>query len=423
MKPRTVAEKILARRIGRPVRPGEVVVADVDFAMATDGSAPMAIEFFRRLGGPVKHPDRMVLIIDHYVPCPNDKVAGLLKGIENFAAQEGITLFRGGEGICHRLMPEKGFVRPGGIVVGADSHSTAYGALNALGTGIGSSDFAGALYTGQVWLKVPETIRVELSGKLRPGVFAKDLVLSIVGQIGADGATYCALEYGGDGVAGLGMEERFTICNMGVETGAKMAVMPCDTVTEAWVDANPSLTTDALKGRVEADAGASYREVVAFDLGDVVPTVAAPHRVDNVHPVKDWEEKAVDAALIGTCTNGSVEDLRIAARVLADRPVAPGVRLLIVPPSREILTRAMAEGLVGLLVERGAMLLPPGCGPCCGAQNGVPAAGEVVVSTANRNFQGRMGNVAAEIFLASPATVAASAATGRITDPRRVLDD
>ena len=422
MRAMTVAEKIIARHVGHPVAPGDIVVVDVDAAMATDGAAPMAIDFFRQIGGTVRHPERMVLIEDHYVPCPNDKVAGLLKVMKDFVAETGVRYFRGGEGICHRLMPERGYVRPGGIVVGADSHSTTYGAINALGSGIGSSDFAGALYTGQVWLRVPESLRIELRGRFARGVYAKDLALTTVGRIGADGATYCAIEYGGEGVAALDMEERFTLCNMGVETGAKAAIMPCDAATESWVRANPHLPDDALDGRVEPDAGATYRDIVEFDLATVVPSLAAPHRVDNVHPVGEWADKPIDAALIGTCTNGSVEDLRIAAEILSRHGLAEGVRLLIVPPSRDILNRAMREGLIGTLVEKGAVLVPPGCGPCCGAQNGVPADGEVVVSTANRNFKGRMGNVNSEVFLASPATVAASAAMGRITDPRRFLD-
>lgn len=422
MPPMTIVEKILSRRVGRPVRPGDVVVVDVDAAVATDGSAPMAIDFFRRLGEKVKYPDRMVLVEDHYVPCPNDRVAALLGIMKDFVAETGVRRFPGGEGICHRLMPEKGYVRPGGIVVGADSHSTTYGAVNALGTGIGSSDFAGVLYTGQVWLTVPESLKINLRGALRPGVFAKDLALTTVGQIGADGGTYRALEFAGDGVASLDMEERFTICNMGVETGATAAVMPCDPVTEAWIRVNPHLPADAAGGRAEPDHDARYAGTTDFNLADIVPSLAAPHRVDNVHSVADWQNTKIDVALIGTCTNGGVDDLRIAVRILADRTIAKGVRLLIVPASRQILAQATAEGLIDVLVAKGALLVPSGCGPCCGTQNGVPADGEVVVSTANRNFRGRMGNVNSEVFLASPATVAASAATGKVTDPRRFLD-
>lgn len=423
MTPQTIAEKILSRRAGRPVSAGDSVVVDVDRAMATDGSAPMAIDFFGRLGGSVKYPERIVLVEDHYVPCPNDKVAALLGIMERFAAAHGVRIYKGGEGICHRLMPEQGHVRPGAVVVGADSHSTTYGALNAFGTGIGSSDFAGALYTGQVWLQVPASIRIVLEGMLSPGVFAKDLALTIVGRIGADGGTYRALEFSGSGIASLGMEERFTVCNMGVETGAKVALMPYDAVTEAWIRANPHLGDDALSGATRADDGADYFSTLEIDLGQIVPSVAAPHRVDNVHPVADWTQQAITTAVIGTCTNGSVEDMRIAARVLAKHSVAEGVRLLVVPPSRQILKQALDEGLISLFVERGAVIVAPGCGPCCGALNGVPGDGEVAISTANRNFKGRMGNVRAEIFLASPATVAASAVSGRITDPRRFLND
>ena len=395
----TIVEKIISHHVGYTVVPGNIVAVEIDSAMATDGSAPMAIEFFRQLKGQVKFPERMVLIEDHYVPCPNDKVAALLKIMKDFARETGVVHLKSGEGICHRLMPERGYVRPGSIAVGADSHSTTYGAINALGTGIGSSDFAGALYTGKVWMQVPETIEVELSGCFRPGVFAKDLALSMVGSIGADGATYCALEFTGNGIASLSMEERLTICNMGVETGAKAAIMPCDRVTENWVGANPYLTNSALDDRVEADGGAIYRDNLKFNLDSLEPVLAVPHRVDNINQVTDLVGKNIDSALIGTCTNGSIDDIRIATDIISKHGIAENVQLLIVPPSRSILEQAIKEGLIAALVERGALLLPPGCGPCCGAQNGVPAAGEVVISTANRNFRGRMGNVeAADLF-------------------------
>lgn len=423
MKPQTIAEKILSRRVGSAVEAGEFVLVDVDSAMATDGSAPMAIDLFSRLGGPVKFPDRIILVQDHYVPCPNDKVAGLLGIMEDFAGNHGVTLYKGGEGICHRLMPEKGHVRPGSVVVGADSHSTTYGALNAFGTGIGSSDFACALYTGKIWFQVPATIKVNLVGKLPSGVFAKDLALSIVGRIGADGGTYRALEFSGSGVDSLSMEDRFTICNMGVETGGKVAIMPCDEVTRAWVRSNPYLDGDALVDATEADDGADYLSALEIDLGQIVPSLATPHRVDQVSPVSDWAHQAITSAVIGTCTNGSIDDMRIVAKILANNPLADNVRLLVVPPSRQILKQALDEGLISLFVERGAVIVAPGCGPCCGALNGVPGEGEVVISTANRNYKGRMGNVKAEIFLASPATVAASAVTGCITDPRGYLND
>ncbi|WP_337997679.1 aconitase/3-isopropylmalate dehydratase large subunit family protein [Oleispirillum naphthae] len=418
----TIAEKILSRRAGRAVAPGDVVVIDADYAMANDGSGPMSIRLFDRLEMPVRHPERIVLVVDHYVPCPNDKVAGLLKEMADFAARHGIKLFRAGDGICHRLMPEQGYVRPGAVVVGADSHSTTYGALNAFAAGIGSSDFAGVLATGRLWLQAPASIRIELAGALGAGVYAKDLALHVVGEIGADGGTYRVLEYGGAGVASIDMEGRFTLCNMGVETGAKAAVMPCDAVTERWIRDNPHLEDAAAAGGVAADADAAYAGRLAVDLSRLEPMLAAPHRVDNVHPVADWQETAISSAVIGTCTNGSLEDMRIAAAILAPRGIASGVQLLVVPPSRQILAQAIAEGLISVFVEKGAVIVPPGCGPCCGALNGVPADGGVAVSTANRNFKGRMGNVNSEVFLASPATVAASAATGHITDPRRLSD-
>jgi len=419
----TMVEKIIARHSGKEmVSAGDILVVSVDHAMATDGSAPMAIDMFAQLDPErVRHPDKIIFVEDHYVPCPNEKVASLHKKMNDFARLHGCRLFKPGEGICHRLLPEQGFVKPGSLVVGADSHTTTYGAVNAFATGIGSSDFAGVMFTGKLWVKVPPSIKISLKGKLGRGVFPKDLALSIVGNLSADGGTYCALEFSGEGISCLTMEGRFTICNMGIETGAKAAIMPCDEVTSKWVSENIYLDEKDVLSAVEPDPGCNYSKVLSFDLSELEPLLAAPHRVDNVAPVSEFQGRAVNMALLGTCTNGSLEDMRIAAGMLKERDIAEDIAFLVVPPSKKILLEAMSEGLIQTFVEKGATIVPPGCGPCCGALNGVPGDGDVAISTANRNFKGRMGNVNSEVFLASPATVIASAITGKITDPRRFL--
>ncbi len=419
----TMVEKIIAQHSNRKeVQTGDILVVPVDYAMATDGSAPMAIDMFAQLDADrVRHPGKIIFVEDHYVPCPNDKVAALHQKINNFAHLHGCKLFKTGEGICHRLLPEQGFVKPGSVVVGADSHTTTYGAINAFATGIGSSDFAGIMLTGKLWLKIPPSIQIRLNGELRTGVFPKDVALSMVGKLSADGATYCALEFCGDGISQLSMDGRFTICNMGIETGAKAAIMPFDERTSHWISENNNLSEGDKNGAVRADPGCKYLHVIDLNLPELEPLLAAPHRVDNVTPVSEFQGKPIRMAVLGTCTNGSLEDMRIAVDILKDRDVAKDVTFLVVPPSREILIKAMSEGLIQTFVEKGATIVAPGCGPCCGALNGVPGDGDVAISTANRNFKGRMGNVNSEVFLASPATVIASVITGEITDPRRFI--
>ncbi len=418
----TICEKIISKKAGKTVQPGQTVVVNVDLAMATDGSAPMAIDFFKKLGSKsVCRPDHIVFVQDHYVPCPNDKVAALHQQMKMFAREHHCLIFETGEGICHRLLPEKGLIKPGSLIVGADSHTTTYGSLNAFSTGIGSSDFAGVLYTGQIWMIVPATLKVMLYGTFSSGVFPKDLALHIVGVLGSSGANYLALEFGGEGVASLSMEGRFTICNMGVETGAKASIMPNDAVTEHWLKGRIRIEGATPYQTISPDPGASYVKTMDIDVSELTPKLAVPHRVDRVEPVRDWEGKPINMALIGTCTNGGIEDLRISAQMLKAENLSDGVQLLVVPPSRQVLLQAMEENLISTFVEKGAMLVTPGCGPCCGALNGVPQDGDVAISTANRNFKGRMGNVNSEVFLASPATVTASAITGKITDPRRFL--
>lgn len=414
----TIAEKIFSNHLGRKVRAGELVVAEVDFMMGQDGTSPLAIRAFEEMGGKrVYDPSRVVLVIDHSAPSPLEGVSNLHAMMRKFAAELGVGLYDVGCGVCHCLLPEQGHVVPGDIVVGADSHTTTYGAINVFSTGVGSTDLAAAMLTGSLWFKVPETLRLELRGSLQPGVYSKDVALFLAGRLTADGATYLAVEYGGEIISSLSVEARFTISNMAVEMGAKAGLMEADEKTLRWLSGRTSRPFNP----VAADPDARYVEVMEFELGDLGPQVAVPHRVDNVKPVEEVEGIPIQEAVIGTCTNGRLEDLEVAARILAGRRVSPEVRLVVAPASRQVLMQAMEKGIAQRLVEAGAALVTPGCGPCVGTHNGVPADGENVISTANRNFKGRMGNAKAFIYLASPATVAASAVAGKITDPRRML--
>ena len=418
MRPQTIAEKILSSHAGKNVYSGDVTMAKVDVVMATDGSGPLTLDFYRKMEGRgVFDPGRVLMVLDHYVPCPNDKVAGLHDSMRAFHEQGLCTLFDLGEGICHQLLPEKGYIRPGSLVIGGDSHSTTYGALNCFGTGLGSSDLASGMIAGSVWFRVPETIRVTLTGKLRPGSFAKDAALRLVGTLGAAGGTYKAIEFAGPGIATLSVSERMTICNLMVETGAKCAIMPCDAVLEKHLAAlDPPVSG---KG-VNADEGAEYEREIVLDLGALAPMVAKPHQTDNVVPLADVAGTPIHMGVLGTCTNGRIDDLEAALAVMGDKNLAPGFELLVVPASRNLYAEASRRGLLAAFVEKGATVLPPGCGPCCGSSPGIPSDGENVMSTANRNFLGRMGNVKSSIFLASPASVAAAAVTGAITSPTEV---
>lgn len=415
MAGQTIAEKIFSRHAGRPVWAGETVIAAIDLAMATDGSGPLTLDLFAKMGGTrAFDPGKVVLVLDHYVPCPNDKVARLHDSLRAFCRAGNCTLYETGEGICHQLLPEQGRVKPGQLIVGGDSHSTSYGALSALGTGIGSSDLAAAIMTGQLWFRVPAAILVTLSGRLTPGVTAKDLALHLVGTLGADGAIYKSIEFAGDGLATLSVSERLTICNMMVETGAKCALMPADDTLAAFF---PGEAIDS----VNPDPDALYGQQLIVDLTALQPQLALPHQPDNVVPLAAAVGTPAHMGVIGTCTNGRLDDLAAALAVMGDRDVAPGFELLIVPASRRIYRQAAEQGLLAAFAAKGATILPPGCGPCCGSSPGIPSDGENVISTANRNFLGRMGNTRAAIYLASPAAVAAAAVTGCITDPREVL--
>ena len=414
----TIAEKIFSSHCGREVQAGELVVAEVDFMMGQDGTSPLAIGAFRELGGEhVLDPSRVALVIDHSAPSPLEGVSNLHDMMRSFAAEQGVKIFDIGCGVCHCLLPEQGLVAPGDIVIGADSHTTTYGAINVFSTGVGSTDLAAAMLTGKLWFKVPATLRLELRGELPVGVYSKDVALYLAGKITADGATYLAVEYGGEVIGSLSVEARFTISNMAVEMGAKAGLMEADEKTVEWVSERLSRPF----APAAPDRDATYEGMMEFDLTGLTPQVAEPHRVDNVRPVEELEGTPIQEAVIGTCTNGRLEDLEVAARILSGRGTSPDVRLIVAPASRKVLMEGIEKGIVQRLIEAGAVFVTPGCGPCVGTHNGVPADGERVISTANRNFKGRMGNAKAFIYLASPATVAASAVAGKITDPRRML--
>ena len=415
---KTISEKILGLHSGIDASAGGIVVAEIDHMMAQDGTAPIAIRSFEGMGGEkLKHPEMVSFCIDHNAPSPSWSVSQLHSLMRDFTRKYGVELNDVGEGVCHQVMLERGHVVPGSLVIGADSHTCTYGALNAFATGVGSKDLAAAMLSGSLWFRVPETMKVKAGGKLGKGVFAKDIALMMVGRIKADGATYRALEIGGDAIRDLELDGRLTISNMAVEMGAKVGLMEVDEkVTEFLIG-----RTNAKIAPVTADADATYVEELEFDVGKLVPQVAKPHRVDSICAVEEVSGTPVAEGLIGTCTNGRLSDLRAAAEVLKGKKVAAGVRLIVAPASREVMLAALKEGLITVFTEAGGSVMCPGCASCVGTHQGVPGDGENVISTANRNFKGRMGNPEAFIYLASPATVAASCIEGRIADPRRYL--
>jgi 3-isopropylmalate/(R)-2-methylmalate dehydratase large subunit len=407
----TIAEKIISAHCGKNVSTGEVVIVDVDGAMASDTTAPMAIQAFKNMGGQkVWDPSRCHLVIDHAAPAPNERVADLHVMMRRFAREQGMKIFEAGEGICHQLMIENNLVRPGEIFIGADSHTCSYGAVGALAAGVGSTDLAAVLLTGKTWLKVPPTIKIELSGRLPKGTFSKDVILHLVGRLGIAGATYCAMEICGESVRGLSLSSRLVMANMMIEAGAKTGF-----VHPEGLDLPYPFTP------VLPDQDAEYRQVIRIDASAIAPMLSRPHSPDNVVPIDRELGRKIDYAFIGSCVNGRLEDLQIAAKILQNGTVHRDTRLVIGPASRQVFMEAVQDGTVEILLKAGATFIAPGCGPCVGTHNGVPGGGEVVLSTANRNFKGRMGNPGARVFLASPATVAASAREGRIAHPQHYL--
>ncbi|MFL7812599.1 MAG: 3-isopropylmalate dehydratase large subunit [Anaerolineales bacterium] len=412
----TLAEKILSHKFGSEVSAGDYIVVPVDLILAHEGTAPLAIDQFEAL-------DQQQLSVqglffsDHAAPAPRKELASVQQRLRLFAQQKGGKFYPPGAGICHQVVAEE-WVSPGQLVLGADSHTVSGGALGAFSTGMGSTDIGIALAYGKTWLRVPESIRVEFHGKLPFGVYAKDIVLALIKVLGDDGAIYKALEYGGPALEKLSLEERLTLSNMAVEAGGKAGLCPSDEITQAYL-VEQGRPEDFQE--IQADPGADYDRLLAIDLTDLTPRVAKPHFVDNVCPVEDVQGLEIDQVFIGTCTNGRFSDLEIAASILKGRSVAPGLRLVVGPSSRNVYKKALQAGLIEILLDAGAVILPPGCGPCVGVHQGVLADGERCLSTANRNFKGRMGNPEAEIYLASPATAAASALTGAISDPRDFL--
>ena len=418
MTGKTIAEKILSEKSGCDARSGDVVICQIDHLVATDGSMPMTIDYFERMGGKaIVNAEHSSVSLDHYSPPPNRKTATLHNQIRDFAKRHGMTVFEVGDGIGHQVMMETGRALPGDLVIGADSHTVTYGALNAFATGVGSSDLAAAMIVGKIWLRVPETIKINLRGAMGDKVHAKDVVLSLVRMLGADGATYKSLEFGGPAVAELDLDARALLANMSVEMGAKCGLFQVDEATQAFLKSHGSGQGEP----VDADANAIYCQTVEIDLSQVEPQIAVPHQVHTVVPVSDAPDAPIHMVYIGTCAGGRASDLHEALSILRKgERIAPGVQMVYTPASRAALTQLSSDGSLAEFVGMGGILQTAGCGSCCGTCGVIPGDGINVISTANRNFKGRMGNPDASIYLASPITCAAAALRGRITDPREI---
>jgi len=411
----TIAEKILSEHSGTRAKAGDIVIANIDFCFGQDGTSGMIIDSFRKIkDASIFSKDAFCMVIDHSSPSPNIGVSAIHDKIREFATEQKVKVFDVGCGVCHQLIPESGYVVCGDLVLGADSHTCTYGAINVLSTGVGSTDLAIAAASGKNWFKVPETIRIVLEGCLPKGVYSKDVILHIIGDIGARGATYKAVEFHGQLISDLSIDGRFTIANMAVEMGAKCGLMLADKKTIDWVKRHSAKPPKS----VAPDSDAKYVQTQAYDVSDLSPQVARPHTVDNVCDIEDVLGTRIDEVNIGTCTNGRLEDLEITAKILKGRKVASGVKLIITPASQKIYLGALKAGYIEIFVRAGAAVNNPGCGPCVGTHQGVLADGENAFSTANRNFKGRMGNPNANIYLGSPATAAATALAGKIADPR-----
>ncbi len=408
----TIAEKIISQHAGKEVKAGELCIAKVDVAAVQDGTGPLMVQEFKKLGKKtLANPSRSILFIDHASPSPRKELSNTHLVLREFAKETGAVMSDTGAGVCHQRLVES-FVNPGEILVGADSHTCTSGALGAFATGMGSTDIAVAMALGKTWLKVPSTFKIEVNGEFQKGVYAKDLILHLIGLIGADGATYRALEFCGTTIENMTMSDRFTLANMAVEAGAKAGLFSADEKTKKYLEEQGR--SDKFK-EIKPDADAVYEKVIKIDASKLEPTVSCPHTVDNTKPAKDLKDVKVNQVFIGTCTNGRIEDLRIAAKILKNKKINPDVRLIVVPASQKVYLQAMDEGLLRVFVEAGGQILGPGCGPCVGVHAGVLGDGEVCLATQNRNFQGRMGNTKGFIYLSSPATAAASAITGYIT--------
>lgn len=415
---KTLAEKILSAKSGIEVNAGDIVIVPLDLVFVQDSTGPLTLRQLSETNlNTIHNPARTILFIDHSAPSPARELSNDHIFLRSFAEEKGVILSDIGEGICHQIVAES-FANPGDVIVGADSHTVTAGGLGAFATGMGSTDIAIAMALGKTWLRVPETVRVVVHGRFAKGVYAKDLILHLIGRIGADGATYKALEFSGETITAMTMPERLTVANMVVEAGAKVGLFPSDSVTQSFLQK---------QGRGEhyvtltPDADANYESIIEINAAQLEPTVAKPHTVDNIALAKELNGVRVDQVFIGTCTNGRLNDIGIAASIISGKKRHPHTRLIVAPASQKVLLAALAEGYIATLVESGATIVPPGCAACLGVHQGVLGDGETCLSTSNRNFKGRMGNPAAFIYLASPATAAATAICGEITDPREVM--
>jgi 3-isopropylmalate/(R)-2-methylmalate dehydratase large subunit len=415
---KTIAEKILSNHAGRDLKAGDFAVCKVDFAFGQDGTSSIIIDRIKDLKAD-KLRTNFCMVIDHSTPSPSEGVSKVHKKMREFAQEFNSQLYDIGCGICHQVLPESGQILPQDLILGADSHTCTYGALGAFATGVGSTDLAITLATGKNWFKVPQTYKIVITGRIPKGISAKDIILHIIKEIKSDGATYKAIEFSGSVIDNLGMDGRFTMCNMVVEMGAKVGFIPQDDKTMKWL--KPKIAKNKKIKPIAPDKDAQYEKVIKYDISKLTPQVSCPHSVDNVASVEDLKRVKIDQAFLGTCTNGRLEDLKIAAKILKSRKVAKGVKFIVAPASRPIFLESLKSGIIDIFVKSGGVVITPGCGPCVGTHCGIPADRQVVISSANRNFKGRMGNPSAFIYLGSPATVAASAIKGCIADPREYL--
>ena len=408
----TIAEKIIARAAGLPeVHAGEIHTVELDYLMSNDGTSHLTVDKYNKLKNPhIEDVKKLVWIVDHNVPCDSPKTAASQKKMRDFAKEHGIAFYEG-EGVCHQVMLEK-YVSPGMLIFGADSHTCSYGALGAFGTGVGNTDYLYGMVTGKSWVMTPETLRFNLTGKLQNGATARDLILTIIGMIGANGANYHAMEFGGEGLKNLSISDRIAICNLCVEAGAKTGLMEVDEKVMEYLEEHGGRKPAAC---FASDPDAKFEKVYDIDMSTIVPVVAKPHFVDNIAPVSDCAGIRINEAFLGSCNNGRIEELRIGAEIIKGKKVAPTVRFLVVPASREVYLQAMKEGLLDIFMEAGAIVMNPNCSVCWGSCQGVIGAGEVLISTGTRNFKGRAGDKDSFVYLASAATVTASAIAGEIT--------
>ena len=407
----TIAEKIIARAAGLPeVHAGEIHTVELDYLMSNDGTSHLTVDKYNKLKNPhIEDVKKLVWIVDHNVPCDSPKTAASQKKMRDFAKEHGIDFYEG-EGVCHQVMLEK-YVSPGMLIFGADSHTCSYGALGAFGTGVGNTDYLYGMVTGKSWVMTPETLRFNLTGKLQNGATARDLILTIIGMIGANGANYHAMEFGGEGLKNLSISDRIAICNLCVEAGAKTGLMEVDEKVMEYLEEHGGRKPVAC---FASDPDAKFEKVYDIDMSTIVPVVAKPHFVDNIAPVSECKGIKINEAFLGSCNNGRIEELRIGAEIIKGKKVAPTVRFLVVPASREVYLQAMKEGLLDIFMEAGAIVMNPNCSVCWGSCQGVIGAGEVLISTGTRNFKGRAGDKDSFVYLASAATVTASAIAGEI---------